>query len=283
MSIPERADFEVFIVDDNSDSSEKAKIKDHFFNDNVIVIFNSDSGGAGKARNLALERASGKWVIFADADDFFSENMEGLLGDYFEAKEDIVYFGTSSIFLDTNQKAMRHERYMNLVHDFLRDSDNEDALRYYFTPPWSKMIRRELIEINNIRFEEILASNDMYFSLKSAYHARSITANSEILYIITLSHGSLTNSFSKKHFDAKFNAALRVNKYLCGINKKRYQQSILYFLVKSYKLGIKYTVYVIFQLMKYRSNIFIGLDKIFNYKKVMNERENAKYLINKAD
>ncbi|WP_051929329.1 glycosyltransferase family 2 protein [Flavobacterium sp. 83] len=281
-SIPEQSDFEVIIVDDNSNYSEKEKINSHSFNDNVIVIFNSDSGGAGKARNLALERASGKWVIFADADDYFSENMEILLDDYFEAKEDIIYFGTSSVFADTNQIASRHVRYMNLVSDYLKNINDEDALRYYFTPPWGKMIRRELIESNNIRFEEILASNDIYFSLKSAFHAKSITATLEILYIITVSHGSLTNSFSKSHFDARFNAALRANKFLCIINKKKYQQSVLYFLAKSYKLGMKYVLYVLLELIKHRSNLFIGLDKVLKYKKVLNERENAKYLIKKV-
>jgi glycosyltransferase involved in cell wall biosynthesis len=277
-SVPTRKDFEIIIVDDNSNTFEKEKINEHSFNRNVNIIFNSKSEGAGKARNIALERASGKWILFADADDFYSQNMELLLDKFFESKQDIIYFGTSSIYYDTGKIAYRHTRYINLVADYIENKENEDSLRYYFTPPWGKMIRSDLIKSNDIRFEEILASNDINFSIKSAFYAKSITAVSEILYVITVSPGTLTNSFSKSHFDSKFNAALRANDFLSSIHKKKYQQSILYFLAKSYKLGAKYVFFVILKLIKHRSNIFIGFDKLLNYKKVLNERENIKYM-----
>nr|WP_315147219.1 glycosyltransferase family 2 protein [uncultured Flavobacterium sp.] len=277
-SIPVREDFEVIIVDDNSNTVEIEKIKNHSFNNNVNLLFNSKSEGPGKARNLALNHTSGKWILFADADDFFSEKMELLLDKYFEAEEDIIYFGTSSIYNDTGEPAYRHIRYLKLVVDYLKSQVNEDALRYYFTPPWSKMIRSELILNNNIRFDEILVSEDVLFSLKSAFHAKTINATAEVLYFVTVSSGSLTNSFSKNHFDAKFRAALRANDFLASINKKQQQQSALYFLAKSYKFGANYVFFVIGELIKHRSNLFIGLEKIFTLRKVLNERENSKYM-----
>ncbi|MCR8667200.1 glycosyltransferase [Aestuariibaculum sp. M13] len=280
-TIPKSDDFQVIVVDDNSEPDEKDKLVGCKFNGNVNVIFNKDSVGAGKARNIALETALGKWILFADADDFFTSNLEVLLEEFYTTEQDIVYFGTTSIFNDTGLEGNRHQRYMALVTDYLKDINNEDKLRYYYTPPWSKMIRREIVVNNKIYFEEIIASNDILFSLKLAYYARSITASDNILYIITMSAGSLTNSFSKRHFDSKFNAALRANKFLCSIKKKRYQQSILYFLAKSYKFGLKYMIYVICLLVKNRSNILIGFEKIFEYKKVLNQRENSKYLVKK--
>ena len=39
------------------------------------------------------------------------------------------------------------------------------------------------------------------------------------------------------------------------------------------KFGLNYSIYVIKQLIKYRSNIFIGSKKIFNFKQVMERRE----------
>ena len=38
---------------------------------------------------------------------------------------------------------------------------------------------------------------------------------------------------------------------------------------------------VIYKLFRNRSNLFIGLKKIINYKKVLNQRENIKYLVKK--
>jgi len=280
-TIPKHRDFEVIIVDDNSDFHEKKKLKSHSFNENVVLIFNEKSEGAGKARNMALKKVFGKWIIFADADDFFTNKLSSLLEEYYDASQDIIYFGTNSIFSDTGLQANRHERYMNLVCKYVEDNKKEDELKYFYTPPWSKMIRTEIVIKNNICFEEIIASNDMYFSLKSAYHADTITASDKILYIITVTQGSLTNSFSRTHFDAKLNACIRANTFLCSINKKKYQQSILYFLAKSYKFGVKYMFSVIYKLFRNRSNLFIGLKKIINYKKVLNQRENIKYLVKK--
>ena len=72
-SIPQRDDVQVIIVDDNSDPSivdfEKfpgLKRK------NTIVVFDKSSKGAGHARNIGIERSNSKWLIFADADDFFN-------------------------------------------------------------------------------------------------------------------------------------------------------------------------------------------------------------------
>ena len=95
---------------------------------------------------------------------------------------------------------------------------------------------------------------------------------SKWLTFITESKNSLSATFSKYHFNSKFNAALQANQFLCSINQTKYQQSILYFLGRSYKFGLNYLIYVIKQLIKYRSNIFIGSRNIFNYKEVLRRR-----------
>ena len=239
--------------------------------------------GAGRARNIGLEHAKGKWVLFADADDYFSDRMEKLLEKFYNSKDDIIYFGSSSIYPETGEVAYRHLRNMNLVNDYINDKKKEDALRYFYTPPISKMIRREIIDYHQIRFEEIIASNDIYFSLKTAYYAKTIYATNEILYIITLTHGSLMNTFSREHFDSRFNAVLHANEFLRSINKNQYQLSVLYYIIKSYSFGFTYMVNVFYKIMKHRSNIFIGVEKIVHFKKVLNIRENKKYLLKKSN
>ena len=130
-------------------------------------------------------------------------------------------------------------------------------------------------------FDEIIASNDVMFSLKIASFAKKIKACKDILYVITLSRGSVTQIISKTHFNAKFKTALNANKFLCSIDMKRYQQSILYFLGKSYKFGFQHVIYVIYMLIKNRSNIFIGMRKFMNLNKALRERENTDYITKK--
>lgn len=281
-TIPTRMDFEVIVVDDNSKAEDKKKLKSHSYNENVKLIFSTTVGGAGKARNYGLDVSEGKWILFADSDDYFSDEFESILNEYYSSTEDIIYFGTTSIFSDNLKSAYRHQRYVKLVSDFIKGKpESENRLRYFFTPPWGKMIRNKIIKDHNIRFEEIIASNDVMFSLKTAFYATSVKASAKCLYIITASSGSLTNTFSQDHFTARFETALCANVFLCSINKRKYQQSVLYFVAKSHKLGLTNILYVFRKIVKHRSNLLIGMEKVLKYKDVLNIRENKKYIIKK--
>jgi glycosyltransferase involved in cell wall biosynthesis len=279
-SIPDYNDIQVIIIDDNSDVEVVRQLQNIELNSNIEIVFCDISKGAGGARNIGVKQAKGKWVLFADADDYFTIHLKNLLIDNIESDADIIYFNADS--RDENGKqTYRHLRYSKLVYDFLNDNEKENALRYYFTPPWSKMIKRDLIVNNNIEFDEIVASNDVLFSLKTASSAKKIKACKDILYIITLSKGSITQIISKAHFDSKFKTALNANKFLCSIGMKKYQQSILYFLGRSYKFGFVYFINVIISLFKNKSNIFIGMSKFMKLNTLLSERENRNYITKK--
>ena len=276
-SISVSNDIQIIIIDDYSDFDILNAIKNNKFNNNVEIIFCDISKGAGAARNIGVNLAKGKWLLFADADDYFTDNFNNLLNKYSNSKSDIVYFNTDSRD-DIGMQSYRHLRYSRLVHDFLNDSSKENSLKYYFTPPWAKMIKRDLIIKNNIKFDEVVASNDVMFSMKMAFFAKNIEACKYVLYMITLSKGSVTQIISKAHFNSKFRTALNANKFLCSIGMKKYQQSVLYFLGKSYKFGFIYLMNVILSLLRNRSNVFIGMSKFMNLNKVLRERENRNYI-----
>lgn len=67
-SIPDRDDVQIIVVDDNSDDEKKPAI---YRRDVEIVLLDAEhSKGAGRARNEGLKHAKGKWLLFADADDY---------------------------------------------------------------------------------------------------------------------------------------------------------------------------------------------------------------------
>jgi glycosyltransferase involved in cell wall biosynthesis len=279
-SIPDDDDIQVIVIDDNSDIKAIKQLQDIELNSNIEIIFCDLSKGAGGARNIGLQKAKGRWVLFADADDYFSIHLRDLLMENVESGADIIYFNTDSE--DENGKqTYRHLRYSKLVCDFINDNKKENALRYYFTSPWAKIIKRDLILKNNIKFDEIVASNDVMFSLKTAYFAKKIKAYKDILYVISLTKGSVTQIINKEYFNSKFKTALNANIFLCSIGMRKYQQSILYFLGRSYKFGFQYIIYVIYMLIKTRSNIFIGMSKFMNLNKAIRERENTDYITKK--
>ena len=77
-SIPIREDVQVIVADDNSDITEVDDVNLFSLPEkypHVEFIWGKNENGrkgAGYARNLGLEKAKGKWLVFADADDFFN-------------------------------------------------------------------------------------------------------------------------------------------------------------------------------------------------------------------
>ena len=67
-------DWEWIITDDCS-TDNSLKIINENKDDRIKLIQAKTNGGAGKARNLSLENATGRYITFLDADDFWEPNF----------------------------------------------------------------------------------------------------------------------------------------------------------------------------------------------------------------
>ena len=188
-SIPLRKDLEIIIVDDNSDPS----IVD--FNQypgenrmNTHIIITKEGKGAGYARNVGLKYATGKWIIFADADDYFTEDFEKLLNKYNCEETELIYFKPrSTSYYAKVEESERVKTYQQLFNG------EKNFLRYAYITPWGKFIKRSFIEKNQFKFDETRWGNDAYFMTQVATTAKNILITNEYLYVVEEREGSLTN------------------------------------------------------------------------------------------
>lgn len=160
-SIPERDDIEIIVVDDNSDDDKKPVI--NRMNLKVICLDASQSNGAGHARNVGLEYATGQWVLFADSDDTYSETLLPTLDEIKDGKDDVVYF---------NHVVIRGNKITeNRFCEKGQQLSEEDCfkIRYGRTVPWNKAVRLDFLKKYNIQFEECPVGNDILFAYQVAY------------------------------------------------------------------------------------------------------------------
>lgn len=194
-SIPIRKDIQVIIVDDNSDPS---KVDFSHFpgmgKESVEVIFNKVGKGAGFARNEGLKHAIGKWVLFADADDFFLPEFSVLLDSYCNADVDVVYFNSKSAGQNFNYTDFGEQ--LNKAMTTLEYDELNDYVRYIFGPPWCKMIKNDFIKKYSILFDEVPKHNDTMFSLKVGYYADQIVIDKRVVYINECRLGSISNNYN---------------------------------------------------------------------------------------
>lgn len=217
-SIPVRDDVEVIVVDDDSDP--KKVDFEHFpglERDNTRVIFSKDGGGAGHARNVGLDHARGRWIVFADADDFFTEDFSDLLDDVADADEDIVFFDYLNVRSDdVTQLATERNRYKGFISDYLEGDPSETNLRIFFFVPWCKLVKRELIERHRLRFDEVKWNNDMCFSVQAGCLAKTIAVRRITAYVVTLREGSLTYDLcaTDEELEVRLTEGIKTEKWL---------------------------------------------------------------------
>ena len=95
--------FEILIVDDASNDDSLVIVRNRFKDPRIKIFRNDCNKGAAYSRNLALRNATGEWIAFLDADDYwFPQKLERQISfmekneykfsytQYFEAGEDLI-------------------------------------------------------------------------------------------------------------------------------------------------------------------------------------------------
>lgn len=254
-SIPELDDVQIIVVDDNSD--EHIVDFGHFpcsEYPNVEVYLTKESKGAGYARNVGMNHAKGKWLLFADADDYYTDELIKLFEYYRNINDvDIVYFncyGGDSLI-------NRCEMYNSMMNDYMAGKkDSINKIKYNWWVPWNKMFNSNFIKEHSLLFEEVMSGNDAKFCLLASYYAVNINIDTNMYYVSTIQPKSITTS--KKTFDETLKyltVMMRIWNFLILVDTPSwvYKSNIIGFnklrsLIKQY--GLKSTIKYIIQYYK---------------------------------
>ena len=240
-SIPVSEDIQVIVVDDNSaDADTYLERYSELSRPYLEFVRTTKGGGAGYARNVGLDRAKGKWILFADADDFFVEDMYDIICSYADSEADVIYFKNKSVLSDNISIKANRSSYVNgNIDQYLSDGD-EWPIRANMYGPVCKMIKRSLLEKHHIRFDEIKCYEDNYCSLLIGYYAGTIKAVDKVLYVVTSRPDSLTalHEYSSDWLRQRTEVLFRCDKFMYqnGFCRKRRSK---FFLRKMYNYDRK--------------------------------------------
>lgn len=204
-SIPDRKDIQVIVVDDASDPSV-VDFSNYSFPDNKIIEFyqisKEDSKWGGHARNVGIEHATGKWLLFADSDDFYTEKAFDVLDRYIESDNDVVYFNCKSVNSKTLEPADRTNFINNVIDNYLKNPCKEylDQLKYNSHEPWNKLVSNRFITKYRIRFEEVKKANDILFTFMVGHFTQTTVVEPDYVYVCTYRDESVTYSINKVEY-----------------------------------------------------------------------------------
>ena len=200
---------EVIIVDDcSTDNSYEIASKYAEKYDNVSLYkTEKNSGIAGHARNIGLEHATGEYLMFSDADDFFSDDACEVLINYAkEVKADVVTANYSNadedgvpwekpIFDKDKYKSFKLDKKENLMNSFFVMNSSV----------CNKIFKSSFVKENDLHFLEGVPAEDAYFSYSAMLKGAVIYYNDSIIYYYRMRNksGNLSVSWncSKDYFD----------------------------------------------------------------------------------
>lgn len=183
----------ILINDGSTDDSEKI-IKT--YHDKRIKYYKQKNQGIGKTRNLGIEKATGKYIMFLDSDDYLEKNATKLMFDKaFSTNSDLVicnYYKIKDNFKEEQElidfKTTTLKECPNLLYDINLS-------------PWNKIYKSSLIKENNIKFVENLKYEDVPFVITALDKAKKITKLNRCLNYYVIHNNSETTVRDEKVFD----------------------------------------------------------------------------------
>lgn len=185
--------FEVIVVDDGSTDSTPRIIFEYLKEDERIKLIRQSNKGVSSARNMGLEVARGKYVIFLDSDDYWDKCfLEYCVSALEQNKADVCYGGFHII----NESG-------KILHTHVPNIERNILLDFIRGQTWMQisgvLIRRKILDKYSLKFREgCHHGQDIEFLYKLLAVSRTI-AIPRVLYSYTRHSSSLSSGFKMQH------------------------------------------------------------------------------------
>lgn len=191
-------DFEIIAINDGSQDSTLDILKLWAQNDSRIKVYSQSNRGVSSARNNALDRCSGEFICFVDADDLIEPDYLVRLLELMTsgASMDLAICGFTKDMRLSSNIHISFKSYQIDNAEFI----NKTILRKGFNPQiWCMLFRSDIIHRNNIHFEVgCTRGEDREFFMKYVIYARGIIYTMKPLYHYRVSASSAMSTLNEK-------------------------------------------------------------------------------------
>lgn len=199
---------EILLIDDES-TDDSVSICDKYCKlyPDLFIIVKQKNGGPAKARNSGIERATGDYISFLDADDYIEPNMVSCMieaakkenadmvvcGYYkcFSGKDSVIQY---KIPTGLYQEDKAYEIALKLV-----DETNVDDIPPY---SWVRLVRTQILKQSGLLFcDELVRSEDYHFWVRVHFYIHNIYVLNEPLYHYVENPKSITHSYVEHYWE----------------------------------------------------------------------------------
>lgn len=190
------SNLQIILIDDGSTDNSVNILKTYAKQDERILLLCQENAGVSVARNRALKRATGEFIMFVDGDDWLDkETVRSMLNVIQQNNLDVVCCGF--VFEDS----IHAQRRISTIRQEILILKNDLILNHYLqgkgiaSSVWARLYRKSFLEVSNFTFNSNLRiGEDGFFSLQVMLKAKSIAIIKPVFYHILVRSGSATRT-----------------------------------------------------------------------------------------
>lgn len=184
---------EILLIDDGSKDTSAAICESFARRDCRFQYVEQENAGAGAARNNGLDRASGEFLMFLDADDLFEADFVERLVLAIKKNESDVAVCMADWFKDGAKDVERSplNKGLSVKKGTFSPCDfSADFFQAVTSHPWDKLYRAAHIRSQGLRYQNLRFSNDSYFVLMAMLTSSRITWIEDVLVHYRVGQGT---------------------------------------------------------------------------------------------
>lgn len=193
---------EIILVNDGSTDNSKKICEKYVKVDKRIILIDQENMGLAGARNSGLKMASGKYIMFIDADDLFEpDSCEHMFNIIEKNMADYVignYQMTDNDGKKWNNVAFNLDRFTDMELDLY---DHKKSFFVLNSMACNKIFKTKFLKENDITFKVKAPAEDSYFTLMCFIKAKKGFYTSKVIYLYRNSLNSLSKDCSMKYFE----------------------------------------------------------------------------------
>ncbi len=204
--------FEVILVNDGSPDDSASIIQERLMPQHTnITLIHQDNAGQGKARNLGLSYAKGKYILFVDSDDYLVEKTIPRIIEIAESHQlELCAFAMN--VLDKHNQGNKYYQRQPLYQVFSGIEAIINGL--LFDSACTKLYLRESIVSYRIFFKENITHEDTEFNIQLFPHLKRVLFTDICAYVYCWNEDSTDRSCDMKKVQRRYLGDIYVAKSL---------------------------------------------------------------------
>lgn len=185
--------WEMIVINDGSTDNTENIVREKAKADNRIHIYWQNNQGAGIARNNGIDKATGEYIVFLDADDYLDKDYFSMLIDQ---DVDVVFIDAKKI--DEKNGTITSEKMSRY-----KAKEKDDIIRYQMTGAmpwggWRKAVKNNIITQNEIYFSNHKVGEEAIYSFCLMHFAKSFSFLGKDVYNYEVHENSLSQTIQEE-------------------------------------------------------------------------------------